>query len=157
MNFSMDIPADWRIEQDGTAYRFLHPSNDCIINVMVDDMQGIPYNEMVIALYQSLNGQNAHSEGQSVSFDMIDDKSIVGKVSITAQGSAFTTVSAVGQCMPFQNILSSIVRYDSNKKAIENAGNVAPILNIRPAPKVHEAVPEQNKKNNQQKNTSRRK
>ncbi len=119
--FGMEIPAGWYTERDGDGFRFLHPENNCIINVLVGNLQEAPSREIAIALYQGLNGKNAKEIDGGFTFDMKNEDNIPGRVRFTYYAETFSAVSAIGQCYPFQQYLSSLVIYKNdgqNKKQI---------------------------------------
>ncbi len=127
-NFSMDVPQGWYTEQAGNTFRFLHPENNCIINIVVEELHDVPFRELAIGFYQSLYGENAQNVDGGFTFDMLSPDNIPGRARLTPHGEIFVGVAAVGQCVPYEKNLRSLVIYDKDKKPIQTAGRVYPVL-----------------------------
>ncbi len=132
--FAMDVPSGWSVDQDENLFRFIHPENHCIFNVLVGDLQESPSRELIISFYQGLNGKNAQNIDGGVSFDMITKDNIPGRVRFSANSQIFTVVSAIGHCYPYQNFFSSLVIYGNHEKedryALEDIQRPYPLLPV---------------------------
>ncbi len=122
--FSIDLPSDWAYAQDIDTYAFTAPQESCIVTVLIAPHQDTTYREFVIGFYQNLQGKNAKNIDNGFTFDMTIPNDVSGKVRVSMQNENFAVVSAMGQCFPYKEVISSLRILDKNKQPLQ--GNVRP-------------------------------
>ncbi len=122
--FSIDIPSDWIVEEQGNSYIFTEPKEQCVINVSVTLHQNSDFNELGIVLYQSMQGQNPKADDGGFSFFVNTKSDVLSSARFTYHGSRLVFVVASGACVDFQNIVNTL-------KIVDGGSRPFPILDPR--------------------------
>ncbi len=106
--YSIDVPATWRVHEDGVSVSLMQKNEQCGVDIVLAPHQNVPFRELCIFFYERLRGKGAKGDDNGFSFMSQNEYAIPSSVRLTLQGERFLVVTASGSCPELQQVAKSL-------------------------------------------------
>ncbi len=108
VSYSIDVPANWHVEQEGVGVSLMQAEERCGIDIVAAPHQNVPFRELCIFFYEQLRGTGAKGDDDGFTFTSQNEYNLPSTVRLTLQGETFLVVTVSGNCNNLQNVVKSL-------------------------------------------------